>query len=66
MRRAGYSDEHAAPETQQPAFQAAGGAAEGVVEPSCGAFNACLAARGYSQSSAGSLVVPREAVIRCH
>ena len=57
-------------ETQQPTSAAFvggdTGSARSVVEPSCGAFNACLAARGYSQSQTGPLTVPREAVISCH
>ena len=57
-------------ETQQPTSAAFvggdTGSARSVVEPSCGAFNACLAARGYSQSETGPLTVPSEAVIRCH
>jgi hypothetical protein len=31
------------------------------VKPSCGAFNACLAARGYLQSKDGNLEVPASA-----
>jgi hypothetical protein len=58
-------------ETQQPTSATFvgggdGGSSRSVVEPSCGVFNACLAARGYSQSETGPLTVPSEAVIRCH
>jgi|SRR5215469_4749406 len=51
-----------------------GGAASSQVMPSCSAFNACLAARGYYRSDTtnladlnvpGSLYVPSSAVIQC-
>lgn len=42
-----------------------GGAANSSVIPSCGAFNACLAARGYLKSENGNLVVPSGALIDC-
>lgn len=43
-----------------------GGAATSNVIPSCSAFSACLAARGYLRNDAGgSLVVPPGAVLQC-
>ena len=43
-----------------------GGAASSTVIPSCSAFNACLAARGYFRSDAtGTLTVPAGAVVQC-
>jgi hypothetical protein len=52
-----------------------GGAASSVVMPSCSAFNACLAARGYLRSDTtnvadlnlpGSFSVPEGAKIQCN
>ena len=51
-----------------------GGAASSRVMPSCSAFNACIAARGYIRSDTtnladfnqpGSLSVPQGAVLQC-
>jgi hypothetical protein len=56
-------------ETQQrdsgAAVSGAYGAAFSQVMPNCGAFNACLAARGYILSPNGNLVVPPGAGIQC-
>ena len=66
-------------ETQQRVSNAyanqSGGAANSQVLPTCGAFNACLAARGYYRADTtnfadldqpGSLFVPNGAEIRCN
>ena len=58
-------------ETQQRASSAYinqyGGFASSQVMPSCSAFNACLASRGYFRSDAnGNLVLPAGAEIQCH
>ncbi len=42
-----------------------GGSSNSTVMPSCGAFNACLAARGYLRSPSGNLEVPATAELRC-
>lgn len=58
-------------ETQQRVSGASvnryGGSASSNVIPSCGAFNACLASRGYIYSKErGTLVVPKGAEITCN
>ena len=43
-----------------------GGTASRQVIPSCGAFNACMAARGYIRDDRnGNLIVPDSTVMRC-
>lgn len=57
-------------ETQQRISSAGvnqfGGSSNSQVIPSCGAFSACLAARGYILSDKGNLEVPQGAIISCH
>ena len=43
-----------------------GGGYSSSVTPSCSAFNACLAAKGYLKTNDGELIVPESAVITCY
>ena len=61
-------------QAQQGPAQVDGGAGSSLVAPSCGAFNACLAARGYYRTDTtnaadldlpGSYGVPQSPNIRC-
>lgn len=43
-----------------------GGNANSIVIPTCSAFNACLAERGYVRSDAtGTLTIPEGTVVQC-
>lgn len=56
-------------ETQQrvssASINAYGGAADSSVMPSCSAFAACMASRGYVRSDKGNVIVPDSARIEC-